>query len=106
MALIDDAKVALRVTTDRLDSEVQMLVDAAVADMRRVGVPDDLLYEDTMDPYVKAAVILFVKASFGYDNSEASRFQNSYRQMVKDILNSPSTYSRQAGGDQQCDGTT
>lgn len=92
MSLNDDVKVALRVSTDALDAEVSAMVDAAIADMRRVGVPEPMLAEHTMDPLVKAAVILWVKAHFGYDNDEAPRFEASYRQIVRDILNSPTSY--------------
>lgn len=94
MALLDDVKVALRVTTDAMDSEVEMLIDAAIADMRRVHVREELLDEETMAPLVKMAVILFCKAQFGYDNDEAERFDESYRQLVADFLNSPTSYMR------------
>lgn len=99
MALLDDVKAALRVSTDALDGEVAMWVDAAKADMARVGVPASMLQDEGMDPYVKCGVVEFVKARFGYDNSEAPRFESSYRQIVADILNSPSTYP--VGGDGQ-----
>lgn len=94
MALRDDVKVALRVTTDAMDDEVQMLIDAAIADMRRVHVADELLDEYGMDPLVKMAVCLYCKAHFGYDNDEAERFDESYRQLVADFLNSPTSYMR------------
>ena len=93
MALLDDVKIALRVTTNALDSEITLWIGAAKADMERVGVPSDKLQDNISDPYIKSAITLFVKAHFGYDNSEAPRFQESYRQMVKDILNSPSLFS-------------
>lgn len=99
MALLDDVKVALRVATDAMDGEVSMWVDAAKADMARVGVPPSMLSDEGMDPYVKCGVVEFVKARFGYDNSEASRFESSYRQIVRDILNSPATYPVDGGGD-------
>ena len=92
MALLDDVKVSLRLSTDAMDSEVTMLIAAAKADMKRVGVPEKMLVDDSMDPYVKCAVTEFVKARFGYDNSEAARFDESYRQIVRDLLNSPTTY--------------
>lgn len=95
MALLDDVKVSLRLSTDAMDSEVSMLIAAAKADMRRVGVPEEMLDDASMDPYVRCAVTEFVKARFGYDNSEAARFDESYRQIVRDVLNSPGTY----GGD-------
>lgn len=93
MSLHDDVKVALRVTSDKMDPEVDILIAAALADMERIGVRKHLLQEGTMDPLVRWAVVLYCKANFGFDNSDASRFQSAYRQMVKDILNSPTRYA-------------
>lgn len=95
MALTDDVKVALRVSSNAYDAEVAALVAAALADMRRVGVPDAALSEKSPDPLARMAVLLFCKARFGYDNDEAPRFEESYRQTVADLANSP-TYT---GGD-------
>lgn len=92
MALLDEVKVALRVTSDAFDTEIQGLIEAAKRDLNRVGV-DEALTDS--DPLAKMAVVLFAKSRFGYDNSEASRFEDAYRQTVVDILNSPTSY----GGD-------
>jgi hypothetical protein len=89
MALLDDVKVALRVTSDAMDVEVQALVDSALADMRRAGVDEALLAEDTMHPLVRTAVMLYCKAGFGYDNSEADRFMRSYKDTLATVMNSP-----------------
>ncbi|MBR3327918.1 MAG: hypothetical protein IKG22_11415 [Atopobiaceae bacterium] len=86
MALIDDIKLSLRVTTDALDAEVQAYIDAALYDMERVGVDLDLLTSD--NAFVKTAIIAYCKAQFGYDNSEARRFDEAYRRIVCDLLNS------------------
>lgn len=92
MALIDDIRKSLRLTTDALDSEVQMLADSALYDMERVGVDPDLLSVDDEgsleNPFVKNAVTCYCKAHFGYDNAEADRFDESYRRIVCDLLNS------------------
>lgn len=85
---MDDVKVALRVKSDATDSEIRSLISAALSDMERVGVKSDCLNELTIDPIAKSAVILFCKARYGYDNSEASRFEESYRQTVIDLINS------------------
>ena len=90
MALSDDVKVALRVSSDVFNPEVDALIEAAKSD--QLGVSPVMLSDASMDPLCKVAVILYCKAHFGYDNSEASRFQSSYRQIVMDILNSPTTY--------------
>lgn len=88
MALIDDVKLALRVSSDAFDAEVAMYVASALTDMRRVGVRESLLDADQPLPLVKTAVCLYAKALFGYDNSEASRFMQAYNQTVADLLNS------------------
>lgn len=92
MALLDEVKVALRVTSDAFDTEIQGLIEAAKRDLNRVGVDEALV---DSDPLAKMAVVLFAKSRFGYDNSDASRFEGAYRQTVVDILNSPTSY----GGD-------
>lgn len=92
MALLDEVKVALRVTSDAFDTEIQGLIEAAKRDLNRVGVDEAIV---DSDPLAKMAVVLFAKSRFGYDNSDASRFEDAYRQTVVDILNSPTSY----GGD-------
>lgn len=91
MALIDDIKVSLRITTDAFNAEVQMLIDSALYDMERTGVnPELLTLEDGVlgNAFVKNAVTAYCKAHFGYDNSEAERLDDSYRRIVCDLLNS------------------
>lgn len=90
MALIDDVRVCLRVTSSLTDSEIQMWIDAAIADMARCGVKEELLYEPTMNSLAKSAVVCFVKGQYGYDNSEAPRFLESYQMMLAGLLNSKS----------------
>ena len=106
MGLRDTVKVALRVTSDALDPEVDAWVESGLADMRRVGVPEDMLSDETCDPLVAAAVITWCKGHFGYDNSEAPRFLDSYREIVRSILNSPTSYPTYRGGGTECDGQT
>ena len=86
MALLEDMKRILRVSASELDPEVQLLIDAARDDMARAGVPADVI--DQEGPLVVHAVALFCKARFGYDNSEAPRFDESYRSLVCDLVNS------------------
>jgi hypothetical protein len=76
MAILDEAKLALRIaaaTTD-FDSEISGLIDAALADLSLAG----LALEDTDEPLLKQAVLTYCKAKFGYDNPDADRFQLSY----------------------------
>lgn len=99
MAMLDDAKMALRIQCDEsaFDNEVNMLIESAISDMLRVGIDPEYLgvivdeYGHThYDPpsLVRHAIICYVKSNFGYDNNEAARFDSSYRQIVCDLLNS------------------
>lgn len=76
MALLDDVKLALRISSSAFDTEVQDLIYAAKADLQLSGV-DKLKILDT-DPLIKRAVITYVKANFGFDNPDAERFQQAY----------------------------
>lgn len=93
MALLDDIKASLRITSAKLDAEVQMLIGAALYDMERAGVNPELLAldddtEDLQNAFVKHAVTAYCKAEFGYDVDEAARFKDSYYRIVCDLLNS------------------
>lgn len=101
MTLLADMKTALRVTSDAFDSEVEALIGAALYDMERVGVDPALLDADTLDDepnlFVKRAVTAYCKAHFGYDNAEADRFDDSYRRIVCDLLNSSVNIAAEEG---------
>lgn len=88
MALLDEARVHLRIMSDATDVEIESLIAMALADMRRLGVREELLNEATMTPIAKQAVFFFCKAHYGYDNSEASRFEASYRLAVVSLMHS------------------
>jgi len=76
MALLDDVKLALRISSSAFDSEVQDLIDAAKADLKLSGVDETKLIDT--DPLIKRAVVTYVKAHFGFDNPDVDRLQQSY----------------------------
>lgn len=88
MAIFDDIKTSLRVTSEAFDEEIKLLIDSARADMERVGVNPALLVEGEEGALVKMGIYCYCKAKFGYDNEDAAYFEKSYRQTVADILNS------------------
>lgn len=97
MALLDEVRSVLRVSSSRTDIEIESLIDAALADMMRVGIRPELLNEESLDPLVKNAVFCFVKANYGFDNDEAERFMNSYHLMVANLLNSSANIADKSG---------
>ena len=88
MSLLDDVRVALRVTSTMTDTEVQILIDSALEDMRRVGIRDELLEQDGLDPMCHTAVLMYCKALYGFDNSEGSRFLDVYKMITTSMVNS------------------
>lgn len=88
MAQLDEMRMRLRVASDMTDAEIEGEICAALADMRRCGVRDDLLDDEDPHPLVKHAIALYCKAYYGYDNSEREQFVKSYERTVCDLLNS------------------
>ena len=76
MTLLADVKTALRVTTNDMDSDINILIKAALADLKLVGVTGTTVNELTTDPLVQRAVITFCRANFGqpddYEKMKAS----------------------------------
>lgn len=70
--MLEKVKLALRITTEAFDSEIEDLIEAALADLRLAGVIND----DETDPLVSRAVITYCRANFGqpddYDRMKAS----------------------------------
>lgn len=71
MDLIDDVKIALRLTTNDLDSSVTLLIGAAFADLGLAGVKGDTVIPNTEDPLIKQAVITYCRANFGQPDDYA-----------------------------------
>lgn len=88
MALLDDMRMRLRLTTRATDAEIDDEILAAIRDMRRCGVKQALLDADRPDPLVKHAISAWVHAHYGMDNSERQQFIQSYQSTLCDLLNS------------------
>ena len=58
--MLAEVKLALRVTTTDFDTEIQSLIDAAVADLTLAGVAAEKA-QSTTDPLIKRAIITYCK---------------------------------------------
>lgn len=89
MALLDDVRSALRVSSGLFDSEVQTLIDTALFDMQNKGVSAKFIGSDSAEypAIVRQAIVLYAKSHFGYDNDEAERFQRAYDSIVCSLIN-------------------
>lgn len=70
--MLESVKLALRITTDAFDDEIQDLINAALADLGIAGITN----LDEADALIKRAVITFCRVNFGepddYDRMKAS----------------------------------
>lgn len=93
MPLLDDVRVALRVTTTMTDAEIETYIATALFDMGNKGVKQGFLAEDADGgdymPIVKTAVINYCKAQYGRDveASERNACIASYNSIVSSLLN-------------------
>jgi uncharacterized phage protein (predicted DNA packaging) len=75
--ILDDVKMALRITHNALDTEVIDLIASARNDLVLAGILP-IKANDDADPLIKRAIVAYAKSQFGYDNPEADRFQRAY----------------------------
>lgn len=72
MTMLADVKAALRVTTDSLDSDITILINAALADLGLAGIKGDTVVQESTDPLIQRAVITFCRANFGQPDDYAA----------------------------------
>lgn len=77
MALLDDVKLALRISNSSFDSEVNDLIGAAKQDIQLSGI----IVNDYADPLAKRAVVVYCKAHFGFDNPDHERLKNVFQEI-------------------------
>lgn len=73
--MLELVKMALRISTDAFDTELNMLIQAAFLDLTTAGV--DLFTAANATDLVKMAVCTYCKANFG-DPDDADRLMKSY----------------------------
>lgn len=73
--MLEKVKLALRITTDAFDEEIEDLISAAVADLEQGGVLVPDTPED--DGLVRMAIITFVRMRFG-EPSDYDRLEKAY----------------------------
>jgi uncharacterized phage protein (predicted DNA packaging) len=77
--LLDSIKKSLRITHGALNDEIEDVIDAARSDLKLSGISSVKADAETdIDPLIKRAITVYVKANFGSDNPDADRLQKSY----------------------------
>ena len=105
MALLDDVRMELRVTTERTDSGIHIYINSALAQMEMRGVNPEYLADDANDgdyhDLVKDAVICYCKARYGRDveASERNACIASFNSIVASLLNGKQNVHCQGTGE-------
>lgn len=73
MALLDKAKMAMRITTNAYDDEITDLIEAAKTDLGIAGVE----LPGTLDPICERAIITYCRVQFGSPDDH-DRLKASY----------------------------
>lgn len=81
MAILDDVKMACRVTTDKLNDEYSRLINAAVLDLGVAGVE-----VGEVDDLVKEAIITYCKMRSGIPEDYA-QLKAAYDEMKSQLSN-------------------
>ena len=92
MALIDTAKMAMRVTTTSYDTEIQSYIDSAMLDLGIAGVD----IPPQSDALVNKAIITYVRMSFG-SPADYDRLKASYDEQKAQLMNATG-YTDWGGG--------
>lgn len=71
--MLQEVKLALRITTDAFDSELTDLIESAKQDLGIAGV----VVPDNLDSIVKTAIKVYCKLQFG-EPDEYDRLKKSY----------------------------
>ena len=100
--MLPAVKVAVKTTSAAFEPEIEAAMQAAIADMKRVGIAEACFADDSdYYPLVKQAVIIYCKAHFGQDNpnEEMGFWRTSYQQTVTDLINSGANSYAIEGGE-------
>lgn len=98
MALLDDVKVACRVTSTAYNTELTDLIDAGLADLGITDIDPELLVTTDIMPLIKRAVLTYCKMNFGeLEEGKYDRLKASYDEQKSQLL--MSRQYREVSGD-------
>ena len=87
--MLESVKMALRISNNAYDTEIQDLINIAKADMALVGITEASIVDEDM--LIKRAIITFAKANFGLNNPDSEKLQMSY-EMIRNHLSMSINY--------------
>ena len=87
--MLTELKAAMRIVHDKLDSDLQLNIDACKLDLQRVGINTD-----SLNDLLKKAIELYAKWQYDY-NGKGEQYRKNY-ESLRDALSMSGDYN---GGD-------
>ena len=81
MAILDDVKISLRITSTAYNTEINDLISACKADLSLSGINTT----DDTDTLIKRCIMSYVKAYYGYNNPDADRLIEAYESLKRHL---------------------
>lgn len=77
--MLKKVKLALRISSDSFDDELEDLIEAAKEDLFAGGVSDTALDSDSA--LISRAIVTYAKAHYGLANPDSDKYYESYQNM-------------------------
>lgn len=99
MTLLDDMRTVVRTSSTKTDSEIEMWIDGAFAELARVGIPAQRPADDSaIHPLVKQFVAAHLRSRYGMDSAEEqASWAETADRLERDLMNSPSAWGASDG---------
>ncbi|MDR2531464.1 MAG: DNA-packaging protein [Oscillospiraceae bacterium] len=98
-AFIKDMRERLRITHKFSDREIYDLISAAFCELGLAGVALAKLTQLDKQPLIKQAVVLYLKAEFGFDIPDAAKYRESFEKLkIKLTLSDDYLTEKESGG--------
>lgn len=88
--MLDKIKLALRISHNKLDDDIQHNITAALLDMQRVGIKVDDKPDDKPDDIICSACEMYIKWQYDY-LGKGAQWERNYTQL-RNALSQSSNY--------------
>ncbi len=99
MSLLEDMRMMVRTASTKTDTELDMWIDGAFAELSRVGIPAKRPADDAaIHPLVKQFIAAHVRSKYGLDSAEEqAAWAETAEKLERDMMNSPSVWGSSDG---------
>lgn len=91
MAILNNIKKDLRISHDYLNDDIQENIDAAIAEMKRLGIQEEKATDES-DPAILRAIKTYCRAMFTDNTSDMEKYFASWQYQI-DCLRKTGAYS-------------